>query len=87
MTQWLIDTFEKAHFRLAEQLLKAAGCWAGEHELMWKVWDLAGGIGSPQAWREFAKPEVRAQIAPILRECKAKDAEAADLIEEALKKA
>ncbi len=85
-SQWLIDTFEKVHFRKAEQLLKAAGCFAGEHELMWVIWDLAGGISNPDAWRKFAEPAVRAQMAPVLAACRDKDAEAIALIEEALKK-
>jgi hypothetical protein len=86
-SQWLVNTFEKAHFRLAEPLLKAAGCWAAEHELMWKVWDLAGGLGNPEAWRKFALHEVRSQIAPVLRETRAKEEEAIRWIEEAVKKA
>ncbi len=86
-SQWLIDTFEKVHFRLSEQLLKAAGCMAGEHELMWQVWDLAGGIGNPDGWRKLAEPEVRAKMIPVIQASQARYAEAIELIEEAIKKA
>jgi len=90
-SQWLIHTFEKvaeqSMTRTAEPLLKAAGCLAGEHELMWRVWDLAGGIGNPDGWRKFAEPEVRAQMAPVIQASRARCAEAIALIEEALKKA
>lgn len=85
-SQWLVDTFEKLHFRQAEALLKAAGCWAGEHELMWRLWDLAGGIGNPEAWRKFAEPAVRAQMVPVIQASRAKAAEAVGYIEEALRK-
>jgi hypothetical protein len=84
--QWLLGAFEKVHYDAAEPLLKAAGCFAAEHELMWKLWNLAGGIGSPEAWRKFADPRVRREMHPIILQAQAKEAEAAGLIEEALGK-
>ncbi len=61
---WLANTYAKAHYNLAEDLLKAAGCFAAEHALMWQLWDLAGGNGNPDAWQKFADPEVRRKMVP-----------------------
>jgi hypothetical protein len=90
-SQWLLNTFEKlpegSTMRTAEQLLKAAGCFAGEHEMMWRIWDLAGGIGNPDAWKKLAEPQVRAQMVPIIQASRDRYAQAIELIEEALRKA
>ncbi len=57
------------------------------HDLMWKLWDLAGGNGNPDAFRKFADPAVPRQMVPIIREAREKDAQAAAHIERALAKA
>jgi hypothetical protein len=72
------------HYNMAEELMHAAACFAGEHELMWKVWDLAGGNGNPDAWRKLAEPAVRRQMAPIILQSRDKCAQAAEHIERAL---
>jgi hypothetical protein len=72
------------HYSMAEDLLHAAACYAAEHDLMWKVWDLAGGNGNPDAWKMFADPSVRRQMVPVILEARRKDAEAADHIERTL---
>ena len=72
------------HYSLAEDLLHAAACYAAEHDLMWKLWDLAGGNGNPEAWKKLADPAVRHQMIPVIQEARLKDAEAADHIERAL---
>ena len=77
-----IDTY--IHRDMIEPLLYAAACYAGEHALMWKLWDLAGGIGNPDAYRYFADPAVRRQMALIIQQARDKDAQAADHIEQAL---
>jgi hypothetical protein len=51
---------------------------------MWKLWDLAGGNGNPDAYRYFADPAVRRQMAPIIQQARDRDAQAADHIERAL---
>jgi hypothetical protein len=51
---------------------------------MWKVWDLAGGNGNPDAWRLFARPEVRRSMLPVLEEARRQDTEATEHIEKAL---
>jgi hypothetical protein len=51
---------------------------------MWRAWDLAGGNGNPDAWRHFARPEVRSRIVDVLREAHRQDEMAAGHIELAL---
>jgi len=34
---------------MAEDLLHAAACYTGGHDLMWKLWNLAGGLGNSTA--------------------------------------
>ena len=71
----------------AEELLAAASCYAAEHDLMWKIWGLVGGIGheEPKALK-FAEPSVRRQIISVIHQARDKDVEAADHIERALRK-
>jgi hypothetical protein len=71
---------------VAEDLLHAAALYAGEHDLMWQVWDLAGGNGNPQAHTFMPDPAVRRQIADLILQAHQKDAEAAIYIEQALSK-
>ena len=74
------------HYKMAEDLLHAAACFAAEHDLMWKLWDLAGGNGNPQAYRKLADPAVRRQMVPIILQARDKDAEAANHIARSLEK-
>jgi hypothetical protein len=69
---------------LAEDLYHAAGYYAAEHDLMWKLWDLAGGNGNPEAFRKFADPAVRREMAAIILEAQAKDELAVQAIERTL---
>jgi len=62
----------------------AAACYAAEHDLMWKIWDLAGGISNPDAYRAMTDPAVRSAMADIIRQAREQDAIAADHIEQAL---
>ncbi|HOS44579.1 MAG TPA: hypothetical protein PK794_12865, partial [Armatimonadota bacterium] len=64
------------HRDAVEDLYHAAGYYAGEHALMWQLWDLAGGNGHPDAWQAFADPAVRRRMAPVIREARDKDAAA-----------
>ncbi len=73
------------HRSAIEDLYAAAGLFAGEHELMWRAWDLVGGIGNPEAWRKFADPDVRRKIGAVILQARDKDAAAADRIESVLK--
>lgn len=88
-SQFLIQASDPdiLHFGMADDLLHAAGCYAGEHDLMWKLWDLAGGNANPEAYRAMADPGVRRQMAAIIRHARDKDAQAADHLEQALRQA
>jgi hypothetical protein len=69
------------HYSKAEDLMHAAACYAAEHNLMWKVWDLAGGNGNPDAWKVFADPAVRRQMIAVIKEARIKDEQAIEHIE------
>jgi len=72
------------HYSKAEDLMHAAACHAAEHNLMWNLWDLAGGNGNPDAWRKFADPEVRRQMVTVIQEARRKDEQAIAHVESAL---
>jgi hypothetical protein len=70
---------------MAKALYQAAACYAAEHDLMWKIWDLLGGTGFSEVQvRNLAKAEIRRQIVPLILQAQAKDREAANYIERAL---
>jgi hypothetical protein len=72
---------------MAPDLLVAASCYATEHDLMWQIWDVGGGIGrSDEQVRKLSEPGIRRQIVPLIHQAHDKDAEAADHIERALAK-
>ena len=87
-SQFLIEAVnsDALHYHMAEDLLHAAACYAAEHDLMWKVWDLAGGNGNPEAWKFFADPAVRRQMVPVIQEACRQDEMAIQHIERALGK-
>jgi hypothetical protein len=66
------------------EILHAAACYAAEHDLMWKIWDLAGGNGNPEAYRAMADPAIRRAVADVVRQAREQDARAAEHIERAL---
>lgn len=72
------------HYNVTEDLLHAAACYAAEHALMWKLWDLAGGIENPDAYRRLTDPAVRRQMVPVILQAREKDALAAEYITQAL---
>jgi hypothetical protein len=72
---------------MAEDLLAAAACYAAEHDLMWKIWGLVGGIGREEAKAlKLAEASVRREIIKVILQARDKDAQAADHIERALAK-
>jgi hypothetical protein len=81
---FLAEATHHVHPRMAEGLLRAAACYAGEHELMWRVWDILGGNSSPSAHRKFADPALRRQLAALVLQARDKDAEATAQLEGAL---
>jgi hypothetical protein len=66
---------------LAEDLYHAAGYYAAEHDLMWKLWDLAGGNGNPDGWKYLGDPEIRRKMAEVILQAREKDALAIEAIE------
>ncbi len=67
-----------------EDILHAAACYASEHDLMWEIWELAGGIGNPEAYSKLADSVVRRAMADVILRARDKDAQAAEHIERAL---
>lgn len=74
------------HHTMMEDLLHAAACYAGEHELMWRIWDLTGGINNQEAYSRLAGHDLRREIARVIRQARDKDAQAAEHIERVLAK-
>ena len=85
---WLAETV--GLFReVADQLGQASGCFAVEHDLMWRVWEQTGethemGGGTVDPAESFARRETREAIASVLRTARARDEEAAGHLEAAL---
>ncbi len=70
---------------MAGELAAAAECCVAEHDLMWAVWESAGGNGVSDAHeRKLADPGVRRRIIPLIRLARKEDAEAAAHVERAL---
>ena len=70
---------------MAEAPYRAAACYAAQHDLMWELWDLAGGIGHPEGFRLFADPAVRRRMVPVILAARDKEVEALEQIEKALR--
>jgi len=81
--QWL-RYIAPAEPAMAEHLLTAAAHFEKEHDLMWQVWGAVGGNGHPDAWRAFAGPAVRQQIAAWILEAREHDVAALQDLERAL---
>lgn len=71
---------------LAEELYHAAACYAAQHDLMWKLWDLAGGNGNPEGYRLFADPAVRRKMYGVIVAAREKEFEALAYLERAVQK-
>lgn len=69
---------------MAGEFRAAADCYNAEHDLMWKIWDLAGGHMNRDAHLNFARPEVRRQIIPVILNARELDEQAATHLERAL---
>ena len=82
----VVEGFEAGPGKRGRQadILRAAACYAAEHDLMWQIWELAGGIGNREAYRAMADPDVRRAMAGVVRQARDMDARAAEHIERAL---
>lgn len=65
---------------IAATLRQAAACFQAEHDLMWRVWDAAGGHGNPHAWAQFARPAVREAIRGLIRQSQEQNRQGIDLL-------
>ena len=69
------------------ELSQAAACFDAEHSLIWEIWDLVGGPGaSVKKAKLFKDSGIRKKTAEIIIRAREKDKEAADHLEQALKK-
>ncbi len=82
--QFLLESAEHVHYRQVEDIFVAAARLAAEHDLMWQVWDAAGGNGNPDAWARLAAPAVRRKIVPLILAAREKDMDAVAHLEHAL---
>jgi len=83
-----IAQIAKHIWNMSEDLYKSASCYAAEHDLMWQIWNLVGGIGHGEdRVKNLAKPDIRKQIISVILKARDKDAEAVDHVEKALAKA
>ncbi|MFZ5826479.1 MAG: hypothetical protein ACOY94_19475 [Bacillota bacterium] len=64
----------------ASVLRQAADCFQAEHDLMWKVWEVAGGHSHPEAWAHFAEPAVRQAIIALILEAQHQNRTGTDLL-------
>jgi hypothetical protein len=82
----IVEGFEAGPQKTGRQadILHAAACYAAQHDLMWELWELAGGIDNDEAHRAMADPNVRKAMVDVIRRARDKDAQAADHIERAL---
>jgi RNA polymerase sigma factor (sigma-70 family) len=79
-----LKTVGQAIPALADPLQRAVACFEQEHDLMWQIWRLAGGLGfDDDKVLKFAEPGVREQIVPIVHQARDLDAQAADCLEKA----
>jgi hypothetical protein len=87
-SQFLIGLTENGddiiHRDSVEDIYHAAALYAGEHQLMWELWNLAGGNGNPNGWRYFSERQNRIKMASIIKKAKEKDVAATKHIEAAL---
>jgi len=82
--QFLLEAADHVHYSHVEDLFVAAGRLAAEHDLMWQVWDAAGGNGNPNAWARLAEPAVRRRIVPLILAARDKDMDAVAHLEHAV---
>ena len=74
-------------WKAADELYRAAACFAAEHALMWDAWAAVGGHGhGDDRVQQLARPEVRRQLVDIIYRALSRDAEAARWLEQAVAK-
>ena len=51
---------------------------------MWELWEMAGGIGAPEAYRSLESSATRQAMAAVIEQARDQDARAAIHLEEAV---
>lgn len=70
---------------IAGELQTAAKAYLEEHDLMWRIWDLEGGIGrSDENVRTFSESATRKKMVPLIHVAKDKDKIAVECLERVL---
>ncbi|HEY3289675.1 MAG TPA: hypothetical protein VGK87_06070 [Anaerolineae bacterium] len=81
---FLMQAIDYVHWNMTEDVLHAAACFTAEHALMWKLWDLAGGNGNPDAYKFMADPALRRRMSDVILQSRSKYSDAIDHIKHAL---
>jgi len=69
------------------EIRAAADCYKQQHDLMWNIWNAAGGNGIGETLaRALAEPSARQAILPLMAQAKSLDIQAAVHLERALAK-
>lgn len=77
----------QAEIKMRASLLKAAGCYSREHELMWDIWACCGGPGrGADRLARFVEPATRRRIVDLIQAAKREDEQAVGFLEEALRR-
>jgi len=84
--QFLMDMADHVGPDVVEDLLRAAACFAAIHARMWKIWEFTGGNGNPEGYKFLPDKRIRRQIAFLILESGAKEAEGVKYVESALRK-
>jgi hypothetical protein len=66
------------------ELLSASTCFEEEHNMMWRILELAGGFNNPDVCIKLIDQDLRIQIAEIVSSAGKKDAEALQHLEKAV---
>jgi hypothetical protein len=70
----------------APDLTQAARLYHEEHDLVFKMWSICGGLDKPEEYRKLTDAGVRRDLAAVLVEMRAKEEQAIGLVERALAK-
>jgi len=77
----------KAEVPFSEKLGDAAGCFMDIHDTMWKVWNAVGGMGvNATKAKKFTDPQIRIQVAGLLKEARRLDEKALSYLKSAIGK-
>ncbi|HYF91635.1 MAG TPA: AraC family transcriptional regulator [Symbiobacteriaceae bacterium] len=79
-----LRTMAEGEPAMRADLLAAADLYTQEHDLLERLRELSGGGGNPEAFRQFADPAVRKELAQLILQARDLDSQAAEQIEKAI---